>query len=195
LWDRLHYEETTQRKKETALQNTAAQSVEGLDWNLRLGIGSRLPIAATAIGRGYLAGAPAAARAPLEVRLHALDPANWPRNQESIRQAVADLAEHGCVRSFGEWRLEINAIAVPISLSPGLPLMVINVAAAAQSIFPEAFMRDIRPQLLATANAISSSYRRVASASAPGGDQFPMFRIDPCFAPAVPQLGCLRSQT
>jgi DNA-binding IclR family transcriptional regulator len=126
---------------------------------LRLGIGSRIPLATTASGRGYLAGAPAGAREGLEERLQALEPATWPRTRQGIRQAVADFAEHGCVRSFGDWRPEINAIALPISLSPGLPLMVINVAAAAQSISPEVFMDEIRPRLVATAATIGSRYR------------------------------------
>jgi DNA-binding IclR family transcriptional regulator len=131
---------------------------------LRLGIGSRIPLATTASGRGYLAGAPAAARESLEERLQALEPATWQRTRQGIRQAMADLAEHGCVRSFGDWRPEINAIALPISLSPGLPLMVINVAAAAQSISPEVFMDEIRPRLIATAATIGSRYRGEAAA-------------------------------
>ncbi len=126
---------------------------------LRLGIGSRLPLATTAIGRGYLAGAPRGARAALEERLQTLEPVAWTRIQQAIRQAVTDLAEHGCVRSFGEWRPEINAIALPISLSPGLPLMVISVAAAAQSISSGMFMSDIRPKLIACAETIGAKYR------------------------------------
>ncbi|WP_051676213.1 IclR family transcriptional regulator [Polaromonas glacialis] len=126
---------------------------------LRLGIGSRLPLATTAIGRGYLAGAPAGARETLELRIQAVDPQAWPQVQQSIQQAVSDLQEHGCVRSFGDWRREVNAIAVPISLNPGLPLMVVNVAAAAQLISAETFMSEVRPRLIATVHSIETKYR------------------------------------
>lgn len=126
---------------------------------LRLDIGSRLPLAVSAIGRGYLAGAPAGAREALEERIQALDPQAWPQVQQGIRQAVADFQAHGCVSSFGEWRREINAIAVPMALNPGLPLMVVNVAAAAHSIPADTFMNDVRPRLIATVRDIETKYR------------------------------------
>lgn len=127
---------------------------------LRMGIGTRQPIATTAIGRGYLAGAPAEARQALEERIQALDPRAWPLIRQGIRQAIEDLAQRGCVTSFGDWRKEINAIAVPMPLAPGLPLMVVNVAAAAQSICAQAFMSDIRPQLIQTVKTIEAKYRQ-----------------------------------
>ena len=126
---------------------------------LRLGVGSRLPLATTAMGRGYLAGSPAAARELLEERIQAVDPQAWPPIQKGIRKAVSDLKTHGCVTSFGEWRREINAIAVPMPLNPGLPLMVVNVAAAAQSISPQTFMNELRPRLIATVRSIETKYR------------------------------------
>ena len=126
---------------------------------LRLGIGSRLPLATSAVGRGYLAGAPAGARQALMERIQALDSAAWPQLKEGITQAVHDLAQFGCVTSFGAWRKEINAIAVPMSLSPGLPLMVVNVAAGTQSVSADTFMSDIRPQLIALVRRIETSYR------------------------------------
>lgn len=125
---------------------------------LRLGIGSRIPLGITSVGRGYLAAAPAAARQTLEDRLQAMDPVGWPKVEQGIRQAQADLAEHGCVCSFGDWRREVNAIAVPMRLSPGLPLMVVNAAAAASSIPGEAFMSEVRPRLLETLRAIEAAY-------------------------------------
>ncbi|ARU03766.1 hypothetical protein CCO03_02870 [Comamonas serinivorans] len=126
---------------------------------LRLGIGSRLPLANSAAGRGYLAGAPEAARRKLEARLAALDPVGWRLHEVGLRQAEADLAAHGCVTSFGDWRPDVNGIAVPMRVSDNLPLMVVNAAAAAVVISPEQFMREVRPQLLATVQRIESRYQ------------------------------------
>ena len=126
---------------------------------LRLGIGSRMPLATSAAGRGYMAGAPEPARVKLEARMQALDPAAWPAHEAGIRQAQADLAEHGCVTSFGDWRPDVNAIAVPFKVSESLPLMVVNAAAAAIMISPQAFMQDVRPQLLDTVQRITTRYR------------------------------------
>ncbi|HMO46468.1 MAG TPA: IclR family transcriptional regulator [Rubrivivax sp.] len=126
---------------------------------LRLGVGSRVPLASSAVGRGWLAAAPAALREALEERLQAADPHAWPKARRGIRQAIADLAAHGCVTSFGDWRPEINGIAVPLALGPGLPLMVVNVGAAAHVIPAEAFMAQVRPRLIATARSIEARYR------------------------------------
>lgn len=125
---------------------------------LMLGIGSHIPLGTTAAGRGYLAGAPAGVRQTLEVRLQAIDPVGWPRVEKDIRQAMADLAEFGCVRSFGDWRCEINGIAVPVRLGSGLPLMVVNAAAAASSISAETFMGEVRPRLIATVRGIEAQF-------------------------------------
>ena len=125
---------------------------------LTLGIGSRIPLGTTSAGRAYLAGAPDGARQTLETRLQTLDPVGWPKVEQGIGQAMADLAEWGCVRSFGDWRREINGIALPVRLGSGLPLMVVNAAAAASSISAETFMSEVRPRLIATVRGIETQY-------------------------------------
>lgn len=126
---------------------------------LRLSMGSRMPLAASAVGRGYLAGATPEVREMLLARLRALDPPGWPETERAVAQAVADLAELGCVRSFGEWRREVNAIAVPMRLDAGQPLMVVNAAAAAYALPAEVFLREVRPRLVAAVRAIEARYR------------------------------------
>lgn len=126
---------------------------------LQLGIGSRLPIATTAIGRGYLAAAPVETRQAIEDRIEALDPLAWPRIEAGIRQAIADLAQRGCVGSFGDWKKEIHAIAVPMTLGPGLPPMVVSAAAPAHAVSVDTFLSEIRPQLIQTVHGIQTRYR------------------------------------
>ena len=40
-----------------------------------------------------------------------------------------------------------------------VPLLVVNVAAAAQSISPDTFMSEVRPKLIATNRKIEQAYR------------------------------------
>lgn len=129
---------------------------------MRLNLGSRMPLPTTAVGRGYLAAAPEEVRQSLEERLRALNPAGWPSQQLAIRQAQDDLAQWGCVTSFGDWRPEINGIAAPLRLSPDLPLMVVNAAAATDTVSADQFLHDVRPVLLATLRDIASDYGRAA---------------------------------
>lgn len=121
---------------------------------LRLDIGSRIPLATTAMGRAYLAGVTPGERQGLEERIEALDPTSWPRIAQGIRQGVSDLAEHGCCSSFGEWQKEIHGIAVPLQLGQGLPVMVINAAGPAQLLSRESFMQEIRPRVIETVRRI-----------------------------------------
>jgi DNA-binding IclR family transcriptional regulator len=127
---------------------------------LRLGIGSRLPIASTAAGRAHLMRMDARQRTAMMQRIRALDAAAWPALEAGILEAQKEFAEFGCTSSFGEWRKEINAIAVPLTLSEGgLPPLVINAAAPVWSITAEAFLSDVRPQLISVARAIEARYR------------------------------------
>lgn len=126
---------------------------------LRLDIGSRLPLATTAAGRAHLVASADGVRQTLMRRIQKLDSEAWPQVERSILQAVDDYAKFGCVTSFGEWREEINAIAVPLALGDELPLIVANAAAPAWTNSPGNFMSDIRPQLIATVRAIEKRYR------------------------------------
>ena len=129
---------------------------------LRLDIGSRLPIATSAVGRACLAAETAGNRQALMERIHAADPAAWPQVERGMRQAMTDLDQIGCVTSFGVWRREINAIAVPLALGKSLPLIVANSAAPVRTIPQHAFLADVRPQLIATVRQIEERYARHA---------------------------------
>lgn len=126
---------------------------------LRLSLGSRMPLATSAVGRGYLAGAAPEVRQLLVGRLLALDPAGGAALEAMVAQAVAELAELGCVCSFGAWRREVNAIAVPMRLGASQPLMVVNAAAAAYAVPADVFLREVRPRLVDTVRTIESRYR------------------------------------
>ena len=125
---------------------------------IRLNIGSRIPLATTAMGRAYLAAAKPGARRGLEERIRTLDPEGWPRIEHGIRQAIDELDQHGCCGSFGDWRGEVNAIASPLRVGKGLPLMVLS-AAGPRSFTQDMFLRDVRPRLLATVEQIERHFK------------------------------------
>ncbi len=75
-------------------------------------MGSRIPLATTAMGRAYLALCAQAERDSLMQRIRELDEAAWPRVREGIERALAGYRELGCCSSFGEWQKDVNAIAI-----------------------------------------------------------------------------------
>jgi DNA-binding IclR family transcriptional regulator len=126
---------------------------------LNLGIGARLPLATTAMGKAHLAAMGEAERCAVLARIKALDPAAWPKVEEGVRQAIVDMQQHGCVTAFQSWRGEINGIATPLDLGSDVARVVINVAAPAKTIDKSRFLAEIRPRLIAAKQRIEASYR------------------------------------
>jgi len=121
---------------------------------LRLDVGSRLPIATSALGRAYLSSLPEAERAQLLDKLKQKSDSDWPRLKAGIEQSLRDAAAHGYCASLGELRTEINSIAAPLTL-PGGEHVAVNCGGPAFA-FPESRLREeVAPRLLATAGAIA----------------------------------------
>ena len=121
---------------------------------VRLEVGSRLPIAATALGRAYLSALEAAERGQLLEELQRASAGDWLRHSAGIEEALRDAAAHGYCASIGELRTEVNAIAVPLTLPAG-DCVAINCGGPAFA-FPESRLREeVAPRLLAAARAIA----------------------------------------
>jgi DNA-binding IclR family transcriptional regulator len=121
---------------------------------VRLGIGSRLPIATSALGRAYLSSLDRLARAQVLEQLRHSSGADWGRLEQGVERALAEAATHGYCASIGDLYPEIHSIAAPIVL-PGGERLAINCGGPAAS-FPEERLRDnVAPRLLAAARAIS----------------------------------------
>lgn len=127
----------------------------------RLDVGSKIPLATTAMGRACLASLAEPVRLALEERIAARDPGNWPAVRPGIYKAVADLAQHGCCTSFSQWKPEIHGIAVPLSLGHGFPEMALSAAGPAQFMLPATYMSEVRPLLI---EALSTVKRRLRDA-------------------------------
>lgn len=94
------------------VERLRAPSVAVLDQD----IGTRVPIATTAIGRAYLAGLPNSMRAEIldEIRISGL-PEWWPQMREDVQREMARFEEKAYCFGGG-WNPELTGVAVPISL-------------------------------------------------------------------------------
>lgn len=133
---------------------------------LNLGIGTRLPLATTAMGKAHLAAMGEAERRAVLARVKALDLAAWPKVEEEVRQAIVDLQQHGCVTAFQSWRGEINGVAIPLDLGNEVARVAVNVAAPAKTIDRTRFLAEICPRLIAAKLEIESGYRTSKRSSA-----------------------------
>jgi DNA-binding IclR family transcriptional regulator len=118
---------------------------------LSLDVGSRIPLATTAMGRAYLAMCSDAERDGLMERIRELDEVGWPRVRAGIERALAEYRELGCCTSFGEWQKDVNAIAIAFHPPGGRSVMAINCGGPGFNLSSEFLLEDARPQLLALA--------------------------------------------
>lgn len=121
---------------------------------LSLDVGSRIPLATTAMGRAWLALCGEAERNALLARIRELDEAAWPRVCDGIAKALAEYRELGCCTSLGEWQKDVNAIAIAFRPPGGRAVMAINCGGPGFNLSPRFLMDEVRPQLLALASRL-----------------------------------------
>src|SRR5271167_881472 len=125
---------------------------------LSLDMGARIQIATSAMGRAYLTAAAAPERDQIMERVRELaGEERWPELNDGVARAQRDIRELGVCCSFGEWRKEVNAIAVSVKPGGGLPPMAINCGAPAYMVSRDFLLDKVRPRLIALANELETS--------------------------------------
>ena len=124
---------------------------------ISLDVGSRIPLATTAMGRAYLAATSGGERHELMDRIRELDEFAWPKIREGIEKGLQEYAELGCCCSFGGWQKDVNAIAVAFRPGSAMPPMSINCGGPAFTLSPEFLMNEARPRLIELVRHIEES--------------------------------------
>jgi len=125
---------------------------------LRLSVGSRVPLATTAIGRAFLLALPEQERAFLVGRIKASRPTLWPSIEKGLKVADEEYREHGFCTSFGDWQRDVWGIAAPVISLDGTKLLSLNGAVPAYACDKEHLLKGIGPRLLAAAGGISRQF-------------------------------------
>ena len=115
---------------------------------LSLDVGSRIPIARTAMGRAYLAIAPVGEREEILQRVRELDEAAWPAIRDGVAKSLDEYQLLGCCTSIGDWQSDVNAIAVAFRPTDGGAPVSINCGGPAFSLTADFLLREMRPRLL-----------------------------------------------
>ncbi|MFZ6646464.1 IclR family transcriptional regulator [Undibacterium sp. TJN25] len=115
---------------------------------LSLDVGSRIPVATTAMGRAYLAELDAPEREQLLDKIRLADEAAWEQAQQGIQQSLQEYQDLACCTSFGSWQKDVNAIAVAFKPGKGMAPVSINCGGPAFKLAPEFLLNEVRPRLL-----------------------------------------------
>jgi len=116
---------------------------------LTLDVGSRIPVATSAIGRAWLAAVPERERLAVMAQLREADEQAWPGVEQGIARALSDYQTLGVSCSFGEWQPDVNGIARAFDPGSGLPMMAINVGGPSFNLSPAYLLDEVRPLLMA----------------------------------------------
>src|ERR1700761_4911860 len=133
------------------------QSRSGLTLGVQLDVGSRIPIATTAMGRAYIWALPDDERAALLRELSEHYGSRWPRMREGIERSGETLARHGFAISAGEWQNDVAAVGVALKLNDGTGPYAFNCGAPAFRFTEDRLRSDIGPRLLTMVRNIEAA--------------------------------------
>ena len=115
---------------------------------LRIDVGARTRIANTAMGRALLCGLPDEERTKLVAQIRQSTPkGEWQQITAGIDQGAIDFAEKGFCFSLGDWRENVNSIAVPL-IQADRSVLAINCGGPAWQLSAEKLENDIGPKLV-----------------------------------------------
>ncbi len=114
---------------------------------IRLDVGSRLPIATSAIGRAWLCGLSGERRQQVMQELAAFHGSDWSRLQAGIEQSLRDYAEYGFCLSEQDWQRDISAVAMPLILEDGAEVMAINCGGSSLRLDHDRLVHNLGPRL------------------------------------------------
>ena len=115
---------------------------------LRIDVGARTRIANTAMGRALLCGLAEEERADLIARIRQATPkGEWAKIKAGIDQGLIDYRQKGFCFSLGDWRENVNSIAVPV-IQADRSVLAINCGGPAWQLSPEKLEQEIGPRLV-----------------------------------------------
>ena len=129
----------------------------GMTLGVQLDVGSRIPIATTAMGRAYLWALPEEERSSLLRGLRDHYGSRWPRMRDGIERAGETVAKHGFAISAGDWHDDIHAVGVALKLNDGTGPYAFNCGAPAFRFTEERLRNDIGPRLVAMVRNIEAA--------------------------------------
>jgi DNA-binding IclR family transcriptional regulator len=122
---------------------------------VRLDVGSRVPMATSAMGRAYLSALSDAEREEIYVYMRPKAGPDWPKVRRGIEDAIDQVAKYGFAMSVGEWQDDINGVGVPFVPDDGSGILAFNCGAPAFRLHPDRLKNELGPRLVAMVDAIS----------------------------------------
>jgi DNA-binding IclR family transcriptional regulator len=129
---------------------------------VQLDVGSRVPIATSAMGRAYFWALEEEERATLLRDLREHYGSRWTKLRDGLDRSGEIVAKHGFAISAGDWHDDIHAAGVALKLNDGTGPYAFNCGAPAFRFTEERLINDIGPRLLAMVRNIEATLGGIA---------------------------------
>lgn len=127
---------------------------------IRLDVGSRIPLATTAMGRALLAVVSEEERSYLLERMQRRYGERWDGMQAGIEAAVEEYQTRGYVSSRGDWSPDVNAVGVPLVL-PDSTVVAFNCGGPSFLLNQHRLDEELGPKLRQMAGNVRNALSRV----------------------------------
>jgi DNA-binding IclR family transcriptional regulator len=124
---------------------------------VQLDVGSRVPIATSAMGRAYFWALGEEERATLLRDLREHYGSRWPKLRDGLERSGETVAKYGFAISAGDWHDDIHAAGVALRLNDGTGPYAFNCGAPAFRFTEERLINDIGPRLLTMVRNIEAA--------------------------------------
>ncbi|WP_019451171.1 IclR family transcriptional regulator [Cupriavidus sp. BIS7] len=122
---------------------------------LGLGVGSRLSLVSSSMGRAYLAALPQARREKVLAEFAQAFPEQWKVQQAPMRAALAAAERDGYAASFRDWHPAIHACAVAFRPVGEKDLHMLSCSASYGAVSEDVFREKLAPALQALGARLS----------------------------------------
>lgn len=122
---------------------------------LSVRIGSRLPLFFSAIGRAILVGMGEAGRAAALENADRIAPDLATQRRESLKRAMSEYEAHGYCTGYGDWRVDVNGVAVPVFSLNGARVNGLNVGGPSFHVKKKQLEKVYAPRLIAASQRLS----------------------------------------
>ena len=114
---------------------------------MRMGTGSRVPMAHTAIGRAFLAGLSEEQRRPYCELIQREDPSEWPHVERALERAYREYERFGFCVAESEWTRDISGVGVPLVLENGHRVVAFNCSGSSLRLSYPVLTENLGPRL------------------------------------------------
>jgi len=141
---------------------------------IRLGVGSRIPMSSTGMGRAYLAAISEADREALIFQFSLEYGNDWPEVERKLRAEIERAQQRGFAMSHGDWVPEANSAGAVVRRADGTPVYALNVGGLGSIITKERLEADLGPRVLGVARQIEHIARGSTPSSSAVSCQSPI---------------------